>query len=177
MHPKLIICMGVSGSGKSTLAKFMAKKLGVRFLEADDYHPEQNIEKMKSGVPLTDVDREPWITALCRLIYSSEETIILAYSGLRMSHRERFRELNKPSLFLKLDISPDVATARLTQRVDHFMPDNLVESQFAAMEDQGVGEHIEVLDGTIPFDQLKLVALEHASIFLANSRDDIEGMK
>jgi gluconokinase len=60
----IVIIFGVSGAGKTTVGKLLARQLGWRFIEADDFHPEANVEKMRSGHPLTDEDRWPWLERL-----------------------------------------------------------------------------------------------------------------
>ena len=44
----IIVIFGVSGAGKTTVGKMLAEQLGWRFLEADDFHPAANIEKMRN---------------------------------------------------------------------------------------------------------------------------------
>ena len=90
--PVLVISMGVSGCGKSTLAKHLAKKFGLAFLEADDFHSDENKAHMASGKPLTDAMREPWIASMCDNLRDHRErgeSCVLAYSGLRRAHRAR----------------------------------------------------------------------------------------
>src|SRR5580698_7799815 len=64
----IAIVMGVSGSGKTTVAAMLAGALGVAFLEGDDLHPRANVEKMRSGKPLSDEDRWPWLRAIAARI-------------------------------------------------------------------------------------------------------------
>lgn len=135
--PVLVISMGVSGCGKSTLAKYLAKKFALVFLEADDFHSEENKAHMASGKPLTDAMREPWITSMCdnlREHREQGESCVLAYSGLRRAHRARFRELGYPVLFVHLAGPQEVIRRRLQGRANHFMPADLLASQYAALE-------------------------------------------
>ncbi len=136
-NPVLVISMGVSGCGKSTLARHLAKKFGLVFLEADDFHSAENKAHMASGKPLTDAMREPWITSMCdalRKHRSRGESCVLAYSGLRRAHRARFRELGYPVLFVHLAGPQEVIRRRMEGRVNHFMPADLLTSQYAALE-------------------------------------------
>lgn len=135
--PVLVISMGVSGCGKSTLAKHLAKKFGFAFLEADDFHSAENKAHMASGKPLTDAMREPWIASMCASLRERRErgeSCVLAYSGLRRAHRARFRELGYPVLFVHLAGPQEVIHRRLQGRANHFMPADLLTSQYAALE-------------------------------------------
>ena len=120
--PYLIISMGVSGSGKSTLALRLAEKFNLPFLEADDFHSDENKAHMAAGKSLTGEMREPWITNICHTIKSEGKSCVLAYSGLRRGRRQRFRELGVRTLFLKLDGSMELIASRMKQRANHFMP-------------------------------------------------------
>src|SRR5271167_58360 len=62
--PRFAIVMGVSGARKTTVGRQLAKQLCWNFVDGDAVHPPQNVAKMKSGRPLTDVDRTPWLAAL-----------------------------------------------------------------------------------------------------------------
>lgn len=135
--PVLVISMGVSGCGKSTLAKHLAKKFGLAFLEADDFHSDENKAHMASGKPLTDAMREPWIASMCDNLREHRErgeSCVLAYSGLRRAHRARFRELGYPVMFVHLAGPLEVIRRRMEGRVNHFMPADLLTSQYTALE-------------------------------------------
>lgn len=129
---KLIVC-GVSGSGKSTIGRLLATRLEIPFLDADDYHPPGNIEKMRSGTPLTDRDREPWLRRLASLI-EQQDSLVLACSALKQSHREilGIDQVNVFAVFLRG--SKEIIAARMAERNHEFMPAALLESQFAALE-------------------------------------------
>lgn len=138
----VIIVMGVSGSGKTTTGKLLADKLGWPFYDADDFHPPANVEKMRSGIPLTDRDRSPWLDALANLIdrsLANNNSIILACSALKARYRERLkapaRLEAKDVQFVYLKIPPSVAADRLDNRRSHFMPATLVQSQFETLEE------------------------------------------
>jgi gluconokinase len=125
--PVVLIVMGVSGCGKSTLASQLADNFGCEYVEADDYHTEHAKSLMASGTPLSDDHREPWIQSLCDTLTSltaSGKSAVMAYSGLRAAHRERFRCLGFPIQFIHL----------IGEKDNHFMPADLVDSQFAALE-------------------------------------------
>ena len=133
-QPYLIISMGVSGSGKSTVAEMLAQKFDLPFLEADDFHSAENKAHMAAGKALTDEMREPWIASLCEKIKNDGKSCVLAYSGLRRAHRQRFRELGFSTLFLYLNGSKELIAQRMSERAGHFMPTSLLDSQFASMD-------------------------------------------
>jgi gluconokinase len=135
--PVLVITMGVSGCGKSTVAARLASEFDFQLIEADDFHPPANKAHMASGRPLTDAMREPWIARLCAYLLEQRargESCVLAWSGLRRAHRQRFRGLGYPTLFLHLDGSKEVIRQRMQDRDGHFMPAGLLDSQFEALE-------------------------------------------
>src|SRR5262245_38020995 len=102
------VVSGVAGSGKSTVGAALAAALGVEFADADDFHPAVNVTKMTLGIPLTDTDREPWLTAL-RAWMSAHPRAVLACSALRRSYRDRLR----PARFVFLKISRSDCVERL----------------------------------------------------------------
>ena len=136
-QPALIVCMGVSGCGKTTIARAIAESTGLVFLEADDYHSEQNRAHMAAGNPLTDEMRRPWIQTLCEALNrekANDPGCVLACSALRREHRDRFRQLDYRTLFLFLDGDRDLIAGWMQVRSDHFMPTSLLDSQFEALE-------------------------------------------
>ena len=129
----LILVMGVSGSGKSTIAQTIAKELGIEYMEADDFHSPEAKARMASGTPLNDSWREPWITSMCNYIKSKPTPKVLAWSGLKRSHRNRFRQLGFPCLFIHLIGDREVIQKRMEKR-QHFMPSSLLTSQYDELE-------------------------------------------
>ena len=137
MTTQLIIIMGVSGSGKTTLAKKLAKELCWHYMEADDYHTEDAKHMMATGIPLTDVIREPWIQAMYdQLIQYSKKNIstVLSYSGLKKKHRDIFRKLPIPLQFVHLIGENHLIRQRMDNRKGHFMASHMLDSQFDALE-------------------------------------------
>jgi gluconokinase len=133
--PIVLVLMGVSGSGKSTVAGMLAGRLGWDLEEGDDLHPASNVAKMAEGHPLTDEDRWPWLDRIAAWIQvhtSSGIPGIITCSALRRVYRDR---LSGPGVaFVHLDGSRETIANRLSSRIDHFMPQSLLGSQFATLE-------------------------------------------
>ena len=138
----VIIIFGVSGAGKTTVGKLLARELGWRFLEADDFHPAANIEKMRSGRPLTDEDRWPWLERLRQRIERSlaaKENAVLACSALKRAYRDLLRVSDEVKfVFLRGDYA--LVEKQLRNRHGHFMNPALLRSQFADLEEPGPDE-------------------------------------
>ena len=133
----LLIMMGVSGAGKSTMASALSEHFGFTYLDADDFHSDAAKAHMAAGKPLTDEMRAPWITRMCDYLKEhadSDATFILAFSGLKRSHREPFRHCGLDTHFLFLDGDAATIAERISARQGHFMPPELLDSQFEALE-------------------------------------------
>ena len=134
----IIILMGVSGSGKTTIGHLLAEDLGWPFYDGDDFHPQANIDKMRQGMPLTDDDRDAWLAALRQLIdtlMSGHRSAILACSALKQIYRDRLGDGQPQVRFIYLKGNYDLIRQRLVARQDHFMPADLLISQFEALEE------------------------------------------
>jgi len=134
----LIIVMGVSGSGKSTIAKAIADHFAYQFLDADDFHSDENKQHMASGKPLTDEMRLPWVHNIRQHLQSAatrQEHCVLAFSGLRQQHRNILRTAGLRTLVIFLNGDKNTIQQRVNLRKNHFMAPGLVDSQFAALED------------------------------------------
>lgn len=133
--PKLMIVMGVSGSGKSTIAQQLADSLTATFLDADDYHPQDNVDKMSRGESLTDEDRWPWLTIFGETMAAQKELCIGACSALKRSYRTHLTESSEQAiLFIYLDGDKTLLMERMSGRKDHFMPTTLLDSQLETLE-------------------------------------------
>jgi len=144
----IVIVFGVSGAGKTTIGKLLAEELGWRFYEADDFHPRANIEKMRSGHPLTDEDRWPWLTLLREQITRSlavKENALLACSALKRAYRERLR-LSGDVKFVFLRGDYALIENQLRRRRSHFMNPELLQSQFADLEEPQPDEEVLTID-------------------------------
>ncbi|MFX0556841.1 gluconokinase [Maribacter sp. CXY002] len=134
--PYIVYVMGVSGSGKSTVGKLLAEALGFPFFDGDDYHPPANIAKMSSGKPLDDSDRKGWLESLNRLALANRHNgAVIICSALKEAYRALLtKNLEGNYQFVFLDGTMDEISERLAQRSGHFMPKDLLQSQFNTLE-------------------------------------------
>lgn len=133
----VIIVMGVAAAGKTTVGRLLAEQLGWAFFDADDFHPKGNIDKMRAGQPLTDVDRAPWLAALRVLIADClrrDRPAVLACSALKAAYRARLRVDPRRVFFVFLTADVELLKARLATRRGHFLPATLLDSQLADLE-------------------------------------------
>ncbi|HEQ71211.1 MAG TPA: gluconokinase [Spirochaetia bacterium] len=131
----VILVMGVSGSGKSTVGLCLARRLGVPFIDADDFHEEASIQKMRGGIPLEDRDRTGWLSRIASRL-AREERAVLACSALRERYRRVLRKAAPHGLrivYLYGDLT--LVRQRLIRRLNHFFDARLLESQFAELEE------------------------------------------
>ncbi len=145
----LVVC-GVSGSGKTTIGKLLADALGMPFFDADDFHPPSNIEKMASGVPLDDRDRQSWLATLATNLSSWEKDggAVLACSALKESHRAALGSCcDEQPNWVVLRASEAVLADRLASRKGHFFDKELLKSQLDVLE---VPDYGWVIDSQAP---------------------------
>ena len=148
-RPVIVVVMGVSGSGKSTVAALLAAALGCQFQDGDDLHPPENVEKMRSGTPLTDADRLPWLRKIAEEIdgwRARDECGVLTCSALKRSYRDIIIGDRRDVVLVYLKGSRDLIHQRLIARHQHFMPVALLESQFATLEKPTPDEHPIIVD-------------------------------
>jgi gluconokinase len=129
--------MGVSGSGKTTIGSMLSHELGWAFFDADDFHPLANREKMSQGIPLTDEDRSEWLKALQEMIRKNLKegvSCVLACSALKQRYRDQLA-VDKKVRFVYLHGMYDQIETRMKRRQDHYMPVQLLKSQFEALEE------------------------------------------
>ena len=136
--------MGVSRSGKTTIGLLLAKRLGWRFEESDRLHPPENVAKMRSGHPLNDADRAPWLAAVAEVIdgwRSRGECGVITCSALKRTYRRQIIGDRRDVRLVYLEGSRELIAGRLATRKDHFMPTSLLESQLATLEPPGRDEN------------------------------------
>jgi gluconokinase len=142
----IILLMGVSGSGKTTVGQLLAAQLEWEFADADDYHSVGNIEKMRNGVALTDVERAPWLEALRGLMtgwLAKKKSGVLACSALKRTYRDSLRFSSEVQI-VYLQGKPQLFDQRLRERVGHFMKQAMLKSQLATLEEPGEEEALVV---------------------------------
>ena len=131
----VIILIGVAGSGKTTVGKLLAQRLGWSFYDADDFHPESNIQKIKQGIPLTDEDRLPWLESIREFIDTRDEAMVFACSALKKSYRDLLRKSRAEIEFIYLKGTKEVILERLEDRKGHFAGPGILDSQFSDLEE------------------------------------------
>jgi gluconokinase len=147
----VILVMGIAGAGKTTIGRRLADELGWQFSDGDDFHPAANIEKMRQGHALTDADRQPWLERIHAVIadrISRGQPAVLACSILKARYRaivEAGCDSHLRLVYLKA--SKNVLRERVAHRVDHFLRQELLESQFAILEEPA---DALVIDATLP---------------------------
>jgi gluconokinase len=150
----IVVVMGVSGSGKSTVGALLAERLGVDFLDADAFHPPENVAKMAAGVPLTDADRRPWLERLNAELGKRKDAV-LACSALKESYRRTLAQ-DIDCRFVHLRGPIELIRARMQHRQHRYMPASLLESQFATLE--APASAIEVNIAEAPADCVEAIA-------------------
>jgi gluconokinase len=148
---------GVAGSGKTTVGVALARRLHVRFADADTFHPPANVAKMRAGQPLTDADRAAWLRAIGDWMderIAAGGRAVITCSALRRAYRDRLLDARPAVRMVFLAIGPRTAAARVTGRPGHFFPARLLDSQFATLEPPGPAERVLVLDASQPVDVL-----------------------
>jgi gluconokinase len=140
--------MGVAGSGKTLIGSALARALDIEFVEGDDYHPAENVQRMSRGIPLTDDDRKGWLRALAATIREAKDAgapLVVTCSALKRSYRDVLRG-GGDLQFIFLRGPQELIAERLANRRGHFMPTALLDSQFAALEEPSPDEDAWVCD-------------------------------
>ena len=170
---RIIIVMGVSSSGKSTVGQSIARRLHVPFLDGDGYHPPANVEKMRSGIPLVDEDRWPWLESLATALHDAADrknAAVGACSALRRAYRDYLVEkAGEPILFVYLQGNREVIGERIARRKHEYMPASLLDSQFATLEvPDPASENVLIVPVTDSVEKITVTAvkaLDHLKSF------------
>ena len=155
-HPLHLVVMGVSGSGKSTVARAVQDRLGWELAEGDDFHPPENVARMRAGIPLTDDDRWGWLDSLADWTAEREargEPTIMACSALRRAYRDVLRRGGAATFYVHCTGEEDLLLERMRSR-DHFMPPSLLASQLAVLEPLQPDEAGMDVDVALPVDRI-----------------------
>lgn len=143
----IVVLMGVSGCGKSTIGRLLASRLGWPFLEADEFHPAANRDKLAQGIPLTDADRWPWLAALnTALIHAVQQagSVVVACSALKESYRDRLDDGLPPVRWVHLRGDPQLLEQRLKRRIGHFSSATILPSQLHTLERPAAALEVQV---------------------------------
>ena len=141
--------MGVAGSGKSLIGAALAYALGIEFVEGDEFHSAENVERMSRGIALTDDDRARWLRSLATRIREAKEAgigLVISCSALKRSYRDILRAGATDLRFVFLKGDRALIAKRLAGRRGHFMPPSLLDSQFATIEEPSPDENAWVCD-------------------------------
>jgi gluconokinase len=149
----IVIVMGVVGAGKTTVGELLARRLAWQFADADNFHPQANVEKIRRGIPLSDVNRRPWLEQLRAFLEdctARQCSLVLACSALKRSYREVL-EVSPDVKFVYLKGSPDLIAERLRARHGHFADEQILASQLADLEEP---EYATVVDIALPAETM-----------------------
>ena len=142
-----LVLMGVTGVGKTTIMTSLAERLGWPTAEGDGFHSPENVARMRSGEPLTDDDRRPWLAAISAWIGEREaanggagENALVTCSALKRSYRDLLRRGHPSVWFVHLVAPVPTLDWRLRERQGHYMPRALLGSQLEILEPLGVDE-------------------------------------
>lgn len=153
----VVVVSGVAGSGKTSIGTLLARRLGVEYADADDFHPEANRRKMAAGEPLTDADRGPWLAAIGEWIdgrLAARESGVVSCSCLKRRYRDALRLDRQSARLVFLEVGEETIRERLTLRHGHFFPKMLAASQFEELEEPASDEPIVVVDGSLSKDEV-----------------------
>jgi gluconokinase len=144
----ILIVAGVAGSGKTTVGALLAGRLRWRFADADTFHPEANVAKMRAGIPLTDADRQPWLRAVAAWMderITAGQSGVVTCSALKRAYRDVLLTGRPMATMVFLQVSREILEKRLLARSDHFFPEKLLDSQLNALEPPAPDERVRTV--------------------------------
>ena len=147
--------MGVAGCGKSSFAAVLSQTLGWRLIEGDEFHPAENVNKMRAGIALTDADRAGWLDVLADELVAHGPYAVMTCSALKEAYRDRLRHSVPALRFVHLDLTREQSIARVTQRPGHYFQPTLVDSQFADLEKPVDEVGVIVVDATQAIESIQ----------------------
>jgi gluconokinase len=157
LNPGVVVVMGVSGSGKSTVGRQLAERLGLDFLEGDDFHPPENVARMAAGIALNDSDRVGWLNALASRLTQAlvlERGLVVSCSALKRGYRDLLRRAAPDLQLVYLEGPFELLAARMAARPGHYMPASLLQSQYEALEPPAADEAPLVFKVEQPADSI-----------------------
>jgi len=133
----VIVITGTAGVGKTKVGLLLSKELGWYFEDADNLHSPENIEKMKSGIPLNEADRTSWLAKAKLVVHKFCKTgtnAVFAFPGLTENHRRIVFGKNSQVRIVHLVGSFELIEKRLRSRGNHFFPVQLLKTQIDLLE-------------------------------------------
>jgi gluconokinase len=172
----ILIVAGVSGCGKTTVGALLAGRLRWRFADADTFHSEANIAKMRAGIPLTDADRKPWLHAVTAWMderAAAGESGVITCSALKRAYRDELLDGRPDATMVFLQVSKEDLVERLLARTGHFFPEKLLDSQLATLEPPAPDERVHTVVSAS--DPARTAAKIIAVLWPAGEPDAAEG--
>ena len=161
----ILIVAGVAGSGKTTVGALLAGRLHWQFADADTFHPQSNIAKMRAGIPLTDEDRMPWLQAAAGWMdenIAAGQSAVVTCSALKRSYRHQLLD-GRPATMAFLEVDRDILVRRVSARPGHFFPEKLLQSQLDLLEPPSPADepnvHVITADGGATETAAKIIAV------------------
>ena len=153
----LVVMMGVTGCGKTAVGNLLARQLGAEFLEGDELHPARNLERMASGIALTEHDRKDWLLEIARQLADARagrHALVVSCTALTRGYRDILRTASSQLAFVHIHAGRDLLAPRLKQRRDALAATALLDSQLAMLEPPGADERALTLHAALPPEQL-----------------------
>lgn len=138
----VLVIIGPMGCGKTTIGVLLSSEIAWPFADADDFHPPENVEKMRQGIALEDGDRFGWLATLRNHIddkIAQDQNLILACSALKQSYRNLLGIDQEQVVSVYLKGTASLLRERIANRSHQYMNDSLLQSQLQTMEEPSDG--------------------------------------